>query len=129
MRTLQPPSARGCVDGAWADAPVDVLVNSGRGVSGDPVPLPGRRHLGRGRQSEHPGSGPCHRSLANRVIEAGRAANVVNISSGAALRARPGAAPYSTSKAALEMVTRASALRTRAAGHPWATSASSRPAS
>lgn len=35
---------------------------------------------------------------------------VVNISSGAALRARPGAAPYSTSKAAVEMVTRASAL-------------------
>ncbi|WP_166969478.1 SDR family NAD(P)-dependent oxidoreductase [Brevibacterium atlanticum] len=36
--------------------------------------------------------------------------SVVNISSGAALRARPGAAPYTTSKAALEMVTRASAL-------------------
>lgn len=35
---------------------------------------------------------------------------VINISSGAALRARPGAAPYSTSKAAVEMVTRASAL-------------------
>lgn len=36
--------------------------------------------------------------------------SVVNISSGAALRARPGAAPYTTSKAAVEMVTRASAL-------------------
>lgn len=36
--------------------------------------------------------------------------NVVNISSGAALRARPGAAPYTTSKAALEMVTKACAL-------------------
>ncbi|GAA1854510.1 SDR family NAD(P)-dependent oxidoreductase [Brevibacterium marinum] len=35
---------------------------------------------------------------------------VVNISSGAALRARPGAAPYTTSKAALEMVTKSSAL-------------------
>src|SRR5699024_5219569 len=35
---------------------------------------------------------------------------IVNISSGAALRARPGAAPYSTSKAAIEMLTRASAL-------------------
>lgn len=36
--------------------------------------------------------------------------SVVNISSGAALRARPGAAPYTTSKAAVEMVTRACAL-------------------
>ena len=36
--------------------------------------------------------------------------SVVNISSGAALRARPGGAPYTTSKAALEMVTKASAL-------------------
>lgn len=36
--------------------------------------------------------------------------SIVNISSGAALRARPGAAPYTTSKAAVEMVTRASAL-------------------
>lgn len=35
---------------------------------------------------------------------------IVNISSGAALRARPGAAPYTTSKAALEMVTKSSAL-------------------
>lgn len=36
--------------------------------------------------------------------------SVVNISSGAALRARPGAAPYTTSKAAVEMATRAAAL-------------------
>lgn len=35
---------------------------------------------------------------------------IVNISSGAALRARPGAAPYTTSKAALEMVTKSCAL-------------------
>lgn len=35
---------------------------------------------------------------------------VINISSGAALRARAGAAPYSTSKAAVEMVTKATAL-------------------
>lgn len=36
--------------------------------------------------------------------------SIVNISSGAALRARPGAAPYTTSKAALEMVTKSCAL-------------------
>lgn len=49
-------------------------------------------------------------ALARRAADSGRSASVVNISSGAALRARPGAAPYSTSKAALEMVTKASAL-------------------
>lgn len=37
-------------------------------------------------------------------------ASVVNVSSGAALRARPGGAPYTTSKAALDMVTKACAL-------------------
>jgi NAD(P)-dependent dehydrogenase (short-subunit alcohol dehydrogenase family) len=49
-------------------------------------------------------------ALARKAIAAGRTPVVINISSGAALRARPGAAPYSTSKSALEMVTRASAL-------------------
>ncbi|MCQ9368855.1 SDR family oxidoreductase [Brevibacterium sp. 91QC2O2] len=54
-------------------------------------------------------------AFARQVLAAGIEAPagypcVVNISSGAALRARPGAAHYTTSKAALEMVTRASAL-------------------
>ncbi|MEU6578240.1 SDR family oxidoreductase [Streptomyces sp. NPDC046805] len=48
--------------------------------------------------------------LARRATRAGRAASVVNISSGAALRARPGGGPYASSKAALEMATRAAAL-------------------
>ncbi|MFJ7996135.1 SDR family NAD(P)-dependent oxidoreductase [Streptomyces sp. NPDC096310] len=48
--------------------------------------------------------------LARRAIASGRAASVVNISSGAALRARPGGGPYASSKAALEMATRAGAL-------------------
>ncbi|MFE2375842.1 SDR family NAD(P)-dependent oxidoreductase [Streptomyces sp. NPDC059398] len=48
--------------------------------------------------------------LARRAIAAGRTASVVNISSGAALRARPGGGPYASSKAALEMATRAAAL-------------------
>ena len=55
-------------------------------------------------------------ALARRVIAESRSANVVNITSGAAQRARPGAAPYSTSKAALEMATRASALELGAHG-------------
>ncbi|MFJ2172166.1 SDR family NAD(P)-dependent oxidoreductase [Streptomyces sp. NPDC087851] len=48
--------------------------------------------------------------LARRAIASGRTASVVNISSGAALRARPGGGPYASSKAALEMATRAAAL-------------------
>lgn len=49
-------------------------------------------------------------ALARRAVAASRAASVVNISSGAALRARPGGGPYASSKAALEMATRAAAL-------------------
>ena len=46
----------------------------------------------------------------------GRPAAVVNISSGAATRARPGAAHYCASKAALEMVTKACAVELASAG-------------
>lgn len=49
-------------------------------------------------------------TLAARAIADGLDVTVVNISSGAALRARPGAAHYSTSKAALEMLTKAAAV-------------------
>ena len=48
--------------------------------------------------------------FGRRAVEAGRGGCVVNISSGAALRARPGAAHYCTSKAAVEMLTRAAAI-------------------
>jgi NAD(P)-dependent dehydrogenase (short-subunit alcohol dehydrogenase family) len=95
---------------AWALAPVDVLVNSAgvypatpylelnAGIWDSVLNLNTRAPL------------LATVALSQRAIEAGRQASVVNISSGAALRARPGAAPYSTSKAALEMATRASAL-------------------
>ncbi|GAA4136593.1 SDR family NAD(P)-dependent oxidoreductase [Leifsonia shinshuensis] len=48
--------------------------------------------------------------LARRAVQENRGANVVNISSGAAIRSRPGGSAYSTSKAALEAATRAAAL-------------------
>lgn len=48
--------------------------------------------------------------LGRLATQAGRAAGAVLISSGAANRARPGAAHYCTSKAAVEMLTRAAAL-------------------
>ncbi|MGH3422568.1 MAG: SDR family NAD(P)-dependent oxidoreductase, partial [Streptosporangiaceae bacterium] len=50
------------------------------------------------------------RSLATLAIEHRRRASIVLISSGAAQRARRGAAAYCASKAALEMLTRAAAL-------------------
>ncbi|MEV7634389.1 SDR family oxidoreductase [Microbacterium sp. NPDC089318] len=95
---------------AWAFAPVDVLVNSA-GI------YPATPYLELKAETWDPVFNLNTRAptlatvaLAKRAVEAGRPASVVNISSGAALRARPGAAPYSTSKAALEMATRASAL-------------------
>ena len=53
--------------------------------------------------------------LTRALAAAGRPAVVVNISSSASLRARPGAAHYCTSKAALEMLTKACAVEL--AGH------------
>jgi 3-oxoacyl-[acyl-carrier protein] reductase len=52
----------------------------------------------------------CSRAVVARWIREGMQGHIVNITSGAALRARPGAAHYCTSKAALEMLTRAFAL-------------------
>ncbi|GAB2682384.1 SDR family NAD(P)-dependent oxidoreductase [Kribbella swartbergensis] len=49
-------------------------------------------------------------ALGRRVLNNGGTANVVTISSGAALRARPGAAHYTTSKAAVEMMVRSAAI-------------------
>jgi NAD(P)-dependent dehydrogenase (short-subunit alcohol dehydrogenase family) len=49
-------------------------------------------------------------AFARTHVAAGTTGVVVNISSGAATRARPGAAHYATSKAAVEMVTKACAV-------------------
>jgi 3-oxoacyl-[acyl-carrier protein] reductase len=54
--------------------------------------------------------------LTVAVAAAQRPAAVVNISSGAATRARPGAAHYCTSKAALEMATKACAVELAGSG-------------
>ncbi|WP_406349428.1 SDR family oxidoreductase [Streptomyces sp. NBC_00144] len=55
-------------------------------------------------------------AFARLAREHGRGGAVVNISSGSALRARPGGGPYASSKAALEMATRAAALELGAHG-------------
>ncbi|MCP2260977.1 NAD(P)-dependent dehydrogenase, short-chain alcohol dehydrogenase family [Streptoalloteichus tenebrarius] len=49
-------------------------------------------------------------AFGRQCVASGRPGVVVNISSGAATRARPGAAHYATSKAALEMLTKACAV-------------------
>ncbi|MFC7472404.1 SDR family NAD(P)-dependent oxidoreductase [Actinomadura keratinilytica] len=55
-------------------------------------------------------------AYARLAAERGEGGTVVNISSGSALRARPGGGPYASSKAALEMATRAAALELGAHG-------------
>lgn len=95
---------------AWAEAPVDVLVNSAGIYPATPFLSLDAATWDAVQNLNTRAPLLATVALAQRAIEAGRGASVVNISSGAALRARPGAAPYSTSKAALEMTTRASAL-------------------
>ena len=105
-----PDGPQRAVESAWATAPVDVWVNSA-GV------YPATPFLDLNAQTWDAVQNLNVRApllatvaLARKSSDAGRGAVIVNISSGAALRARPGAAPYSTSKAALDMVTKASAL-------------------
>ena len=50
------------------------------------------------------------RAFARRLTEAGRGGHIINISSGASTRARRGAAHYCSSKAGLDMLTKALAL-------------------
>ncbi len=106
---------------SWEVAPVDVLINSAGVYPATPFLSLDARTWDAVLNLNTRAPLLAAVALAQRVVEArgpeargagesGRRASVVNISSGAALRARPGAAPYSTSKAALEMATRASAL-------------------
>jgi NAD(P)-dependent dehydrogenase (short-subunit alcohol dehydrogenase family) len=108
LRDPEAPAAT--VRAAWEKAPVDVLVNAAGVYPATPfLDLDASiwdavQHL----NVRAPLLSTV--ALAQLASAAGRRPVVVNISSGAALRARPGAAPYATSKAALEMATRASAL-------------------
>lgn len=95
---------------SWATAPVDVLVNSAGVYPATPFLSLDAATWDKVLNLNTRAPLLATVALAQRAVETGRTASVVNISSGAALRARPGAAPYSTSKAALEMATRASAL-------------------
>ena len=95
---------------AWNEAPVDVLVSSAGVYPATPfLELDESKwDFVQGINTRTPTLLAVE--LAKRAIPEDRKPNIVNISSGAALRARPGAAPYSTSKAALEAATKAAAL-------------------
>lgn len=95
---------------SWAAAPVEVLVNSAGIYPATPFLSLNAETWDAVQNLNTRAPLLATVALAQRATKAGKGASVINISSGAALRARPGAAPYSTSKAALEMATRASAL-------------------
>jgi NAD(P)-dependent dehydrogenase (short-subunit alcohol dehydrogenase family) len=86
--------------------PVDVLVNAA-GIY-PATPLDAMTAAAWDRVQQVNVRAPVLLTVA--LARAGRPATVVNISSGAATRARPGAAHYCTSKAALEMATKACAV-------------------
>lgn len=104
------------VTAAWEQAPVDVLVNAAGVYPATPFLELDAATWDSVQDVNVRAPLLATVALGRLATGAGRTPTVVNITSGAALRARPGAAPYSTSKAALEMVTRASALELGAAG-------------
>ena len=104
---LADPGCAELVDRAAAlSGPVDVLVNAA-GIY-PATPLADMTAAAWDRVQHVNVRAPVLLTIA--VAAGGRAAAVVNISSGAATRARPGAAHYCTSKAALEMATKACAV-------------------
>ncbi|MET8554465.1 SDR family oxidoreductase [Streptomyces sp. NPDC004959] len=107
--TADGPAA--AVSGAWdAHGPVDVLVNAaGVYPSLDMIEV-SAADWDRVFALNTRAPVLATAELARRARASGRGASVVNISSGSALRARPGGGPYASSKAALEMATRAAAL-------------------
>jgi NAD(P)-dependent dehydrogenase (short-subunit alcohol dehydrogenase family) len=111
-----PVSPERVVAEAWSAAPVDVLVNAAGVYPATPFAELDATTWDAVQAVNVRAPLLATVALGNLAVAAGRTPCVVNISSGAALRARPGAAPYSTSKAALEMVTRASALELGPAG-------------
>lgn len=98
-------------DRAWDQlGPVDVLVAGAGLYPGEELLQMDEAAWDRVLDTNLKGPFLCSSAFARRLTAAGRPGCVVNISSGAARRARPGAAHYCTSKAGLEMLTRCQAL-------------------
>lgn len=103
-------AASGLVERAWTVAPVDVLVNAAGIYPATPF-LDMTAGLWDQVQNVNVRAAMLTTTAYGRhCAAAGRGGAVVNITSGAATRARPGAAHYCTSKAALEMLTKAAAV-------------------
>lgn len=89
---------------------VDVLVNAAGIYPSDPLLEMSEEAWDRVLDTNLKGPHLCVQAFARPLVAAGKAGVVVNISSGAAKRARRGAAHYCTSKAGLSMLTAAQAL-------------------
>ena len=109
-------AAQAAVDRAWSWAPIDALVNAAGIYPVTPFLTLQPAEWDRVQNVNVRAPLFLLQRLAQLAIPAGRTPAVVNITSGAARAARPGTAPYSTSKAALEAVTRAGAVELGAVG-------------
>lgn len=99
------------LDAAWqALGGLDTLVNAAGIYPSDPILEMREEDWDRVLDTNLKGPFLIAQRFARRLVEAGLPGYIVNITSGAAQRARPGAAHYCASKAGLEMLTKALAL-------------------
>ncbi|MGW5865170.1 SDR family NAD(P)-dependent oxidoreductase [Streptomyces sp. NPDC055239] len=106
-----PDAPSALVERAWAEqGPVDVLVNAAGVYPSLDMADINARTWDRLFAVNLRAPVLATAAFARLAVAAGRPGAVVNISSGSALRSRPGGGPYASSKAALEMATRAAAL-------------------
>ncbi|WP_433444431.1 SDR family NAD(P)-dependent oxidoreductase [Nonomuraea sp. CA-141351] len=104
-------AAAGLVDRAWQEyGPVDVVVNAAGIYPATPFLEMTAIQWDRVQDVNVRAPMLITAAFGRACAASGRTGSVVNIASGAALRARPGAAHYCTSKAALEMLTKAAAV-------------------
>lgn len=104
-------SVHNALDAAWhAFGRLDTLVNAAGLYPSKPVLDMSEEDWDTVLDTNLKGPFLVSRGFARRLVEQRSPGHIVNITSGAALRARPGAAHYCTSKAGLEMLTKAMAL-------------------
>ncbi|MFI7612165.1 SDR family NAD(P)-dependent oxidoreductase [Nonomuraea terrae] len=103
--------AAGLVERAWREhGPVDVVVNAAGIYPATPFLEMTAAQWDRVQHVNVRAPMLVTAAFGRACATEGRSGAVVNIASGAALRARPGAAHYCASKAALEMLTKAAAV-------------------
>jgi NAD(P)-dependent dehydrogenase (short-subunit alcohol dehydrogenase family) len=111
-----PAFAEDVVADAWSARPLDALVNAAGIYPARPLVEMTAAAWDRVMAVNVRAPMLTTTALARHAMAENRTAAVVNITSGAALRARPGAAHYCTSKAALTMTTKACAVELGAHG-------------